>query len=75
MLPVVVSLVDEPSWLLVRVDRQTALEGVGEPGFELQSEADEIVYFDADDAGAVVVEADGQNLGRLGASGEDTSHL
>ena len=67
--PVVVSVVHEPAWLLVRVDGETALKGAREPGFSRQFEADQEVYIETANAGAVGVVANGQSLARLGARG------
>ncbi len=68
-----VRIVEAPSWLRIQVDGQTVLEQVSEPGFSREFEADQKVSIRTGNAGAVQIEANGQNLGRLGASGEVTS--
>jgi hypothetical protein len=67
---VVVNVVDAPSWLRVREDRQVVLDQLGEPGFSQEFVADRAVTVQAVDAGAVRVEVDGQDVGLLGAGGE-----
>jgi cytoskeleton protein RodZ len=69
-LQTVVSVVEAPTWLSIQVDGQTVLEGVSEPGFSRQFEADREVIISTGDAGAVLVEINGYSLGALGASGE-----
>lgn len=66
----VVSVVDAPTWLNIQVDGEGALEGVSEPGFSRQFEADRETTISTGNAGAVLVEVNGYGLGALGASGE-----
>jgi cytoskeletal protein RodZ len=66
----VVSVVDAPTSLSVQVDGESVLEGVSEPGFSRQFEADRETIISTDNAGAVLVEVNGYGLGALGASGE-----
>jgi cytoskeletal protein RodZ len=65
-----VSVAEAPTWLSVWVDGESVLEGVSEPGFSQQFEADREVTISTGDAGAVSVEVNGYDLGLLGASGE-----
>jgi hypothetical protein len=73
VLRVGVSVVDVPSWLEVQVDGQTALAQVSEPGFSQEFEADREVSIEAGHAGAVQVEVDGRDQGRLGTGDEPTT--
>jgi hypothetical protein len=66
----VVSVVDAPTSLSIQVDGESVLEGVSEPGFSRQFEADRETIISTDNAGAVLVEVNGYGLGALGASGE-----
>jgi cytoskeletal protein RodZ len=66
----VVSVVDAPTSLSIQVDGESVLEGVSEPGFSRQFEADRETIISTDNAGAVLVELNGYGLGALGASGE-----
>jgi hypothetical protein len=65
-----VSVVDAPTLLSIRADGESVLEGVIEPGFSRQFEADGEITISTDNAGAVLVEVNGYSLGALGASGE-----
>jgi hypothetical protein len=65
-----VSVVDAPTWLSVWVDGESVLEGVGEPGFSRQFEADRETIISTGNAGAVLVDVNGYSIGALGASGE-----
>jgi hypothetical protein len=65
-----VSVVDAPTLLSIRADGESVLEGVIEPGFSRQFEADRETIISTDNAGAVLVEVNGYGLGALGASGE-----
>jgi hypothetical protein len=66
----VVSVVDAPTLLSIWVDGESVIEGVSEPGFSRQFEADRETTVSTDNAGAVLVEVNGYGLGALGASGE-----
>jgi RodZ C-terminal domain len=73
MLRVVVGIDDAPSWIKVQTDGRTVFEQVGQPGFVQDFEADQEINIEAADAGAVSVEVNGRDLGRLGGSGEGTA--
>ena len=69
-LSVMVSVEGDPSWLSVLVDGELAYEQIAEPGFSRTFEAQRGISIKTGNAGAVGVEVNGQNLGRLGESGE-----
>jgi hypothetical protein len=65
-----VDVVDAPAWLSVQEDGETVLNEVAPPGFLRSFEADREVRIQTDDAGAIRVEANGQEIGALGDSGQ-----
>ncbi len=65
-LEVLISVRDRPSWLLIQTDGNTAYEQVAQPGYSETFEAGRRLYIKCGDAGAVNVEINGQNLGKLG---------
>jgi hypothetical protein len=67
---VTVSVEDAPSWLLIRADGQTLLAQRVSPGFSRTFDTTGELDIQAGNAGAVSVEVDGKDLGRLGMSGE-----
>ena len=69
-LSVVVSVEGNPSWLSVLVDGELAYEQIAEPGFSRTFEGQHGISIKTGNAGAVGVEVNGQDLGRLGDSGE-----
>lgn len=69
-LEVVVSVVDAVSWLRVTVDGATVLEGTRSEGFTQTFDGEEQVVVRVGDASAVTVEANGQDQGQLGNSGQ-----
>jgi cytoskeleton protein RodZ len=69
-LSVVVSVEDDPSWLSVVVDGELAYEQIADPGFSRTFEGERGISIKTGNAGAVGVEVNGQDLGRLGESGE-----
>ena len=69
-LTVVVSVDGDPSWLSVLADGRLAYEQIAEPGFSQTFEAERAVSIKTGNAGAVGVEVNGQDLGKLGESGE-----
>jgi cytoskeleton protein RodZ len=69
-LSVVVSVEDDPSWLSVVVDGELAYEQIADPGFSRTFEGERGISVKTGNAGAVGVEVNGQDLGRLGESGE-----
>jgi cytoskeleton protein RodZ len=69
-LTVVVSVEGDPSWLSVVADGRLVYEQIAEPGFTQTFEAERAVSIKTGNAGAVAVEVNGQDLGRLGESGE-----
>ena len=69
-LSVVVSVEGDPSWLSVLADGRLAYEQIAQPGFSRNFEAQREVSIKTGNAGAVGVEVNGQDLGKLGESGE-----
>ena len=69
-LSVVVSVEGDPSWLSVLVDGELSYEQIAGPGFKRTFEGQREISIKTGNAGAVGVEVNGQDLGRLGDSGE-----
>ena len=69
-LSVMVSVEGDPSWLSVLADGRLAYEQIAQPGFSRNFEAQREVSIKTGNAGAVGVEVNGQDLGKLGESGE-----
>lgn len=69
-LEVAVSVVDAASWLRVQVDGTTMVEGTRSEGFSEQFDGEEEIVVRVGDASVVTVEANGQDQGQLGSSGE-----
>jgi cytoskeleton protein RodZ len=69
-LSVVVSVDGDPSWLSVLADGRLAYEQIAQPGFSQSFEAKREVSIKTGNAGAVGVAVNGQDLGKLGESGE-----
>jgi cytoskeleton protein RodZ len=69
-LTVEVSVEGAPSWLSIFADGTLAYEQVAQPGFSQTFEAQREISIRTGNAGAVGVEVNGQDLGRLGESGE-----
>lgn len=69
-LEVVVSVVDAASWLRVQVDGATVVEGTRSEGFSEQFDGEQEIIVRVGDASAVTVEANGEDQGQLGASGQ-----
>lgn len=67
---VVVSVEGDPSWLSVLADGRLAYEQIAQPGFSQTFEARREVSIKTGNAGAVGVKVNGQDLGKLGESGE-----
>ncbi len=59
-----------PSWLSILTDGTLAYEQIAQPGFSRTFEARREISIRTGNAGAVGVEVNGQDLGRLGESGE-----
>ena len=68
--PVTVRVVGAPAGLTVSVDGVVALDQFAQPGFSQTFEARNSVTVSTANAGAVEVEVDGQNQGRLGRNGQ-----
>jgi hypothetical protein len=61
--------------LIILEDGQLAYDEVASPGFSEEFQAEETVTVTAADGGAVTVEANGENLGPLGAAGEEATRI
>lgn len=59
-----------PAWIRIRSDSETVFEEVAPPGFSRTFEASRVVGIRAGDAGAVSVEVNGQEVGKLGEPGQ-----
>jgi cytoskeletal protein RodZ len=69
-LSVEVRVEDAPSWLSILADGDLAYEQIAQPGFSQSFEAQREISIRTGNAGAVGVEVNGQDLGKLGESGE-----
>src|ERR671917_160389 len=69
-LTVAVSVKGSASWLSVLADGTLAYEQIAQPGFSQTFEAQREISIRTGNAGAVGVEVNGQDLGKLGESGE-----
>jgi cytoskeleton protein RodZ len=69
-LRVVVSVEGAPSWLSILADGNLRYEQIAQPGFSQTFEAQREISIRTGNAGAVGVEVNGQDLGKLGESGE-----
>jgi len=69
-LTVQVSVEGDPSWLSILADGQLSYEQIAEPGFSQTFRAQREISIRTGNAGAVEVVVNGQDLGRLGESGE-----
>jgi cytoskeleton protein RodZ len=69
-LRVEVSVEGSPSWLSILADGNLAYEQIAQPGFSQTFEAQREISIKTGNAGAVGVEVNGQDLGKLGESGE-----
>ena len=65
-----VRVVDYPSWLNIQTDQTVPYSQVTQPGFSQTFEARDSITISAGNAGAVEVEVNGRNFGRLGNYGE-----
>ena len=68
--PVTVRVIGAPAGLTITVDEAVALDQFAQPGFSQTFEAQNSVTVSTANAGAVEVEVDGENQGRLGRSGQ-----
>ena len=68
--PVTVRVIGAPAGLTITVDGAVALDQFAQPGFSQTFEAQNSVTVSTANAGAVEVEVDGENQGRLGRSGQ-----
>ena len=68
--PVTVRVIGAPAGLTVTVDGAVALDRFAQPGFSQTFEVQNSVTVSTANAGAVEVEVDGENQGRLGRSGQ-----
>ncbi len=71
----VVSVTDTPVGLHILEDGQEVYDRVANPGFSKEFEGEEAINITAADAGAVRVEVNGQDLGRLGDSGVGATRI
>ncbi|MCA1688407.1 MAG: DUF4115 domain-containing protein, partial [Actinobacteria bacterium] len=69
-LTVEVSVEGAPSWLSILADGNLRYEQIAQPGFSQSFEAQREISIRTGNAGAVGVEVNGQDLGKLGESGE-----
>jgi cytoskeleton protein RodZ len=69
-LTVVVRVEGAPSWLSILADGNLRYEQIAQPGFSQTFEAQREISIRTGNAGAVGVEVNGQDLGKLGESGE-----
>ena len=69
-LTVQVSVEGDPSWLSILADGELSYEQIAEPGFSQTFRAQREISIKTGNAGAVGVVVNGQDLGRLGDSGE-----
>jgi cytoskeletal protein RodZ len=69
-LTVEVSVEGAPSWLSILADGSLRYEQIAQPGFSQIFEAQREISIRTGNAGAVGVEVNGQDLGKLGESGE-----
>jgi cytoskeleton protein RodZ len=69
-LTVEVSVEGSASWLSILADGTLAYEQIAQPGFSQTFEAQREISIRTGNAGAVGVEVNGQDLGKLGESGE-----
>jgi cytoskeleton protein RodZ len=69
-LTVEVSVEGTPSWLSILADGSLRYEQIAQPGFTRTFEAQREISIRTGNAGAVGVEVNGQDLGKLGESGE-----
>jgi cytoskeleton protein RodZ len=69
-LTVQVSVEGDPSWLSVLADGELSYEQIAEPGFSQTFRAQREISIKTGNAGAVGVVVNGQDLGKLGESGE-----
>ena len=67
---VTVRVANSPSGLTVRTDGTVAYDNVAQPGFSQTFEARDAITVEARNAGAVQVEANGQDVGALGSYGQ-----
>ncbi len=67
---VTVSVLDGPAGLSVSADGTVVLDYFAQPGFSQTFEAREVLTVSTANAGAVEVQVDGRNLGRLGYYGQ-----
>jgi cytoskeleton protein RodZ len=70
ILTVTVRVEGSPSWLSILTDGRLAYEQIAQPGFTQTFRARREISIRTGNAGAVGVEVNGQDLGRLGGSGE-----
>jgi cytoskeleton protein RodZ len=69
-LRVEVSVEGSPSWLSILADGNLAYEQIAQPGFSQAFEARREISIRTGNAGAVGVQVNGQDVGKLGESGE-----
>jgi len=68
--PVTVKVLDSPAGLTITADGAAALDQFAQPGFSQTFDVRQVLTVSTGNAGAVEVEVDGQNLGRLGRNGQ-----
>lgn len=67
---VTVKAVGPPAGTTIRADGTVVYDGIAQPGFSQTFEAQKALNISTANAGAIEVEVDGQNMGRLGNNGQ-----
>jgi cytoskeletal protein RodZ len=68
--PATVKVLDSPAGMTIYADKAVVYDGVAQPGFSQTFEAQNVLTVSTANAGAVEVEVNGQNFGRLGRLGQ-----
>lgn len=66
----VLNVNDAPCWMEINVDGQPAFSGIANPGEVKTYQGEERIYIKLGNAGAVDVEVNGENLGKLAGGGQ-----
>ncbi|MDX6379576.1 MAG: cytoskeleton protein RodZ [Rubrobacteraceae bacterium] len=68
--PATVKVLDSPAGMTIYADKAVVYDGVAQPGFSQTFEAQNVLTISTANGGAVEVEVNGQNFGRLGRLGQ-----